>query len=317
MKILVTRKLYATQKEKIESYGYDVIYNYDNSVAIEELEDVEIILGTLKPELLQYTPNLKWMQLPMAGSDTYAALPTVKDRIILTNSTGAFSDSISEWIIGMILYFYKRFNEYFQQQKDHVYYNVGEVRSILGSHILIIGCGSIGMTTARKLNALGAHVTGVKRTAASCPQFLEGLYTSEKVDELLPKADITILAMPQNEETRHFMDDKRLALLKQDSLLVNVGRGSAIDTAALLPYLQAKKIYACLDVHEQEPLSADSPLWDEENCLVLPHVTGNETLAYTREVLVDIAMENLDAYCNKRPMKNVVDFSTGYKISNS
>lgn len=316
MKILVTRDIYRVYSERIEKYG-EVIYSQGKEVSDEDLRDVEIILGNVDKNWLKKMPNLKYMHLSSAGSDNYASLDEINNKVILTNSTGGFSDSIAEWVITMIYFFYKKIGNYYLNQKKHLYKNLGETKSIVGSKVLIIGCGSIGMAAAERLKALGAYVTGVKRTKGNKPDFLDELYTTDKVDELLPLYDIVVMAMPQNDATRHFMNAERLNLLKEDSLLINVGRGSAIDTEALIPLLKEKKFNAALDVHEVEPLDENSPLWDMENVLITPHATGNETMEYTRKVLCDLMINNLDAYMNNKPLTNVVDFNTGYKVSNS
>ncbi|MDO4197852.1 MAG: D-2-hydroxyacid dehydrogenase [Erysipelotrichaceae bacterium] len=317
MKILVTRDIYKEYQDRIESYGYDVLYSQNKVLSDEDLKDVEIVLGTLNKEYIKKMPNLKYIHLSTAGSDNIAFLEEVKDKVILTNSTGGFSDSIAEWVIAMIYFFYKKIGDYYLNQKDHIYKNLGETKSLIDSKVLIIGCGSIGLACAKRLKALGSYIVGIKRTAGEKPEYVDEMYTTDKTDELIGDADIIVMAMPQNDETRHFMDESRLKLIKEDSLLINVGRGSAIDTKALIPLLKEKKFNAALDVHEIEPLSKDSELWDMENVFVTPHATGNETMAYTRKVLCDLMIENLDAYMNHRPLKNVVDFKTGYKVSNT
>ena len=317
MKILVTRDIYKKYSDKIESYGYDVIYSQGKEVSKEDLEQVEVVLGNANINWFKDMKNLKYVHLSSAGSDLFAALPELSEKVVLTNSTGGFSDSIAEWVITMIYFLYKKIGPYYLNQKKHFYKNLGETKSILDSKVLIIGCGSIGLAAAKRLKALGAYVTGVKRTVGEKPEYVDEMYTTDKVDELIPDADIIVLAMPQNDATRHFMDSKRLNLIKNDSLLINVGRGSAIDTAALIPLLKEKKFNAALDVHEVEPLDENSELWDMENVLITPHATGNETMEHTRKVLCDLMIENLDAYMNNKPLKNVVDFKTGYKVSNS
>lgn len=316
-KILLTRKMYFDHINQVDVKDYEVITSFDFVPSKEELKDVEIVLGNIDFNLLKDMPNLKFLQISNAGSDLYAKREEIRNKVILANSTGCYSDSISEWIIGMIMYFYKNLNVIIPNQTKHLFINPGETKSVYGSKVLIVGAGSIGMYTARKLDALGAKVWGIKKTAFIKPDYLKGLYTNEKLEEIISDFDIVIMAMPASKDTYHYMNEKRLRMLKQDALLINVGRGTCIDEEALIRVLEEKKIFAALDVFENEPLDKDSKLWDLKNCLITPHSTGNETNEHTRELLTKLALENLDNYLNSRPIKNLVDFETGYKYSNT
>ena len=317
MKILVVKSVFKKYIPEIEKYGYPVIYHEGADISDEELKDVEIVLGYPEVSVIERIPNLKYIHLSYAGSDVIADLPNVRNKVILTNSSGCFSDSIAEWVVTMTYFFYKRVGEYYLQQQDHIWRNLGETRSIIGSRVLIIGCGSIGLACAKRMKALGAYVTGVKRTPGEKPEYLDELYTSEKVDELIGEQDIIVLSMPRNKDTHHFMNEERLKMIGKDALLINVGRGDAIDTEALIPLLKEERFSAALDVEEMEPLPPESELWDLKNCLITPHATGCDTLEYTRQLLGELMLYNLDAYLNKKPLRNLVDFNTGYKVSNT
>ena len=317
MKVLVTMNVFRGHEDLFDQYkDCEFIYRYDNSVVVEDMKDIDILLGTVPLDHMDNAQNMKFVHWGMAGSDTIAK--KIEGRnIVLTNSTGCFSVSIAENVIGMIMYLNKNFYRYVRQQEKHQYVRGGETTSVLESKSLILGFGSIGSEIGKRLHALGSTVTGLKRTPGIKPDYLENLYTMEYLDECLKDADIVVLCMPQSPETVHIMNKERLALLKDGCILINVGRGSALDTDALIEELKNKRILAGLDVYEKEPLDESSPLWDLENCLVLPHVTGFDYMPYTRRLLRQYALENLDAYLNKKPLKNVVDYETGYKISNS
>lgn len=316
MKVLVTMNTFKQHEHMFDSYDLYFIYRYDNTTSVDDIKDVDILLGCVDLDLIDHAHNLKYIHWGMAGSDTIAS--KIKDKnIILTNSTGCFSLSIAENVLGMILFLSKNFYKYVRNQDEHIYRKEGYTSSIYDSNVLILGCGSIGMTCAKMLNALGAKVTGIKRTIADKPDYLDNLYTSDKLNDCLKDADIIIMSLPQNKDTIHMMNKDRLALLKDGAILINVGRGSAIDTEALVNELKKERIYAGLDVYEKEPLDVNSPLWDLKNCLVLPHVTGYDNMAYTRDLLREYARDNLDAYINNKQLRNIVDFNTGYKVSNT
>lgn len=316
MNILITTKILKEDEKNLEKLNHNLLWRVNDDTSVDDIKKAEVIIGNVDLKLLDYAENLKYIHWEFAGSDDIANHPKIKNKVLLTNSTGCYSLTIAEHVLGMILYFYKNINQYVKNQNEHIYQSVGETRSIYDSKTLIIGFGSIGKEIAKRLTALGGHVTGIKRTSAPCPEYLDSLYTTDKLDDCLKNADIIIMCMPQTKDNYHMMNEERLALLKDNSLLINVGRGSAIDTEALISKLKEGKIQAALDVYEKEPLDKDSELWDLDNCLFLPHTTGQRNLWYTRIKLRELAIKNLYAYLNNEELTNVVDFNTGYKKSN-
>lgn len=316
MNILVTHPVLLKCKEEIEAHGHPVMWRVNNDLTLEDVKQADIILGQGHLDLLEHAENLKYMHATMAGSDPLAKIPAIQ-KAILTNSTGVFSLSIAEFLITMVLYFYKNLGKYLIQQKEHNWNRIGEIRAIEGSNVLVIGAGSIGMAFAERIHALGAHVVGIKKTPGVKPEYLDALYQDNMLDECISKADIIALCLPQNDSTKHIMNKERLSKIKENALLLNIGRASAIDTEAMIELLKEHKFNAGLDVFDIEPLPKDSPLWDMDNVVIFPHVTGTLNLEYTNKLCRQLALENLDAFLNGKPLKNVVDFKTGYKISNT
>ncbi len=314
MKILVAMDLFEGKEYLFDDIKEEFIYRYHKSVSEDDVKDCDVILGNINLDLLDKAEKLKYIHLDSAGSDT------VNDKlcgrnVLISNSTGCFSLSISETLIGMILYFYRNFNKYIKNQQEHLFKRESRSYSIYGSKVLVIGCGSIGMTFAEKMSLLGAEITGIKATPGIKPPFLKDLYTSEKIDNCLKEADIIALCLPQNDNTRQIIDKRRLSLLKDGALIMNVGRGSAIDQNALIEELKTGRIKAGLDVFEKEPLESDSPLWEMENCLINPHAAGTNSLEHTRNLLIEMACNKLKSYLNNQEIKNVVDPLTGYRKS--
>ena len=136
---------------------------------------------------------------------------------------------------------------------------------------------------------------------------LDPVLPLEKLDELLPQADVVALCLPHNAQSAGLMDERRIALMKDDAILVNAGRGSALDQEALVRAMRGGKLWgAALDVTVPEPLPADSPLWDIPNLLLTPHVAGGMRLEITRQRCVEIALENLRRYLAGEPLMNRV-----------
>ena len=133
-------------------------------------------------------------------------------------------------------------------------------------------------------------------------------------DALLPEADVVALCLPGNSATRHTLDARRIGLLKRNAVVINVGRGSAIDTEALCDALYRGRIAgAALDVTDPEPLPADHPLWDAPNAVITPHISGGFSLPETLEQIVDIFAENLRRDAAGEPLLNLVDLRSGYR----
>ena len=171
--------------------------------------------------------------------------------------------------------------------------------------VLVVGAGDIGTTFAALCKTLGARTVGLKRTVCPPPDGLDEVHALDELDAWLPRADVVALALPQTPETVHIMDRRRLFLMKEGSILLNGGRGSAIDPEGLNQVLSAGRLWgATLDVTEPEPLPADSPLWDQPDLLLTPHVAGGLHLEGTRERIVAIALENLKRYLAGEPLKN-------------
>ena len=135
----------------------------------------------------------------------------------------------------------------------------------------------------------------------------------EALPELLPQADIVVMSLPGYSDTKGVIGEKELQLMKSNAILLNVGRGTAIDSLALAKALQGRSIYgAGLDVTDPEPLPEDHPLWDAPHCIITPHVSGGYALPETLEKILNLSIENLERYEKGEALHNIIDFSTGY-----
>lgn len=314
MKILVTLPLNERQRARLEQEirHQEFIYCLPEQITPDLVADVEVILGNLNPELLQYARALKWLQLNNAGTEGFCdgALPK---GVTLTNATGAYGLAISEHMIGMLFALQKRLNLYLRSQQEHIWRAEDHARVIEGSKVLVIGLGDIGTAFARKMKALGCRTAGVKRREGRKPEGVDDLYTLERLEKLLPQADIVAMCLPGNASTRHLMNEDRLALMKPGAVLLNVGRGITVDTEALTRALQEGRIAgAGLDVTDPEPLPSDHPLWAMDNVILTPHISGRFAMPETLEKILDICIENLECYLVQRPLRNLVDLKTGY-----
>jgi phosphoglycerate dehydrogenase-like enzyme len=309
--ILVLLPIKEEQKHLLEQEALAAHYVYTtiDALDVETLQIADIIIGNPPPEMLRDAPKLKWIQLNSAGSDAYMKKGVLKDDVLLTNATGAYGLAISEHMIGMLLQLLKKLHIYRNNQKSHLWHDEGEVKSIYHSKVLIIGLGNIGGEFAKRLKAFGAYTIGVKRTLTAKPDFIDELYIQDKIDELLPLADIVAITIPSTKETYKMFSLERLNRMKKGAVLLNVGRGNVVDTEALCDVVESGYLAgAGLDVTDPEPLPANHRLWDIENIILTPHISGGYHIPETLEAIVHISAGNLKRFMIGEKLINLVNF---------
>ena len=309
--ILVLAELEPADRERLMRAAPEAVFHFGASS--QALQTADIIIGQADPKQLCEAKNLKWLQLSWAGAEPYVAPGILPEGVILTNVTGAFGLAISEHMVASALMLMKKLHLYRDNMSHAVWMDRGNVRSVDQSVVLTVGLGDIGGNFARRMKALGAYTIGIRRTEAPKPEYIDELYLSDRLDEVLPRADIIGLALPGTQLTRGLFNAERLARLKQDAILINVGRGNAIDCMALAEALEKNRIGGCaLDVTDPEPLPPEHPLWKCENALITPHISGFYHVHRTYENIVDIFEENLRRYLRGMQLIHLVDPGTGY-----
>lgn len=316
MQILVTMPLNEAQREKLRRAAPEgeFLWRCGDAVTKEDVAGAEIILGNLPdPSWAAKAGRLGWIQLNNAGTEGYCDPAHVPEGVLLTNATGAYGLAISEHMLGCLLMLRKKLHLYYANQLSQEWKREGHVGVIEGSRVLCVGLGDIGGAFAKRMKALGACTVGIRRTVREKPPWVDEVYTVEDLERELPKADVIALSMPGNRETAGMLDRRRLCMLKENAVLINVGRGSAVDTQALTELLEARRIAgAALDVTDPEPLPAQHPLWRAPNALITPHVSGGFSLPETLEKIVDICADNLERYRRGEELRNLVDRKRGY-----
>ena len=282
-------------------------------VSEEVLRQVRVVLGNPKAELLEKLPALGLLQLNSAGVGFYAKPGALRDGVILTNASGAYGPGIAEHMLGLALTLLKKLHRYRDNQRERLWHDEGKVTSLLGAQVLVVGLGDLGREFAKRADALGASVTGIKRTPGEKPSYVKELYTLEKLDECLPKADVVLLSLPETPETRGLFDAKRLSRMKEGAILLNAGRGNAIDTPALCDAVESGHLRgAGLDVTDPEPLPPDHRVWGVKDIVITPHVSGGFHLPYTHDRIVQICVENLRRFLAGEELLHRVNREAGY-----
>ena len=316
-KVLVTVPFTDEQKAKLLSYGpegeYTFLFVDVNNIQKKDIKDANIILGHVDPSLLPFADKLEWLQLSSAGADRYFKTNVLAKNVVLTNAVGAYGLAVSEHMTAFTFSLFRRFSQYSRNQSNHKWKIMGDVRSVYGSTILVLGMGNIGSMYASQVKALGAYVIGIRRTNKQKPDCFDEQYTIDHLDEVLPRADVVAMVLPGVDTTRNIMNAERFALMKDGSYLINVGRGTSVNTNDLISALRSGKLAgAALDVTNPEPLDPANELWDMDNVIITPHASGNYLLEGTLDRVVDILIENFDSYTSGRPLRNIVDRSFGY-----
>lgn len=317
MKIVVTPPVNEAQKQLLEAAaeGQNFIYCEKPEITEELLRDADIILGNLDDaKQLSWTKQLSWIQLNNAGTEGYCEPGVLPEGAQLTNATGAYGLAISEHMIACLFALRKKLHLYYANQLEQKWRREGFVGVVEGTTVLVLGLGDIGTTFARKMKALGCYIIGVKRHVGEKPEWVDELYSMDEIENLLPRADVIAMSLPGNASTYHVLSRERIELLSQNAVIVNVGRGSAIDTEALADALYEGKIAgAALDVTDPEPLPEDHRLWQAPNALITPHISGGFSLPETLQQIIEIFAENLRHFQAGEKLRNLVDMETGYK----
>ncbi len=288
---------------------YDVRHTQDRDEISAVSADVEILAGWPVADLLVAGPKLRWYQQWSAGSDWLIRYPASVERpFVATSASGVHPIQISEHVFALMLAFVRKLPEVIRDQANHKWHApAGETLNELYQRtLLVIGLGAIGERIARVGNALGMRVYGTRRSVVEAPPWVDGLYTPDRLPEVLPEADFVVLAAPLTKETHHMIGEAELAAMKRSAFIVNIGRGKLIDEGALIRALQEGRIAgAGLDVFETEPLPPDSPLWDLPNVIITPHYAGASPRYYERAM--PIFLDNLRRYRDGRELRNLVD----------
>jgi phosphoglycerate dehydrogenase-like enzyme len=290
--------------------------NYDRLP--EELPDTDIFVGySLRAEQLKDGKKLKWIHSTAAGV-AQLMYPELRDSgILVTNPSGIFSVPMAEHVIGLLLALARNFPDSVRQQdrarwsQQELWDKPQHLTELNGKVLLIVGYGSIGREVAKRAKALDMRVWGVTRSGQGDRTQAEKMFAAAQLQEALPDADYVLIAAPETAETKHLIGATQIARMKRGARLINVGRGSLLDEAALIHALELGSLGgAALDVVQTEPLPAESPLWRTPNLMLTPHTSAVSDRLWERETA--LLMDLLERWFDGRELFNRVDFARGY-----
>ena len=278
---------------------------------LDRLPEAEIMLGTFfNEEMIRIAPRLKWVQSFMAGIDNYPLKEMEEKGIILTSGKGVHKINISEYVICSLIMLARNFPVIAKNQNNRKWIVVDQ-DEIYGATLGILGLGAIGSELAKKAHSMGMKVIASKKTYEK-KEFVDELYTPDKMEEIFKKSDYIVNLLPYIPETDKIINRKYFNLMKPTASFISVGRGKTVDEEDLIEALRTKKIKGLVsDVFYKEPLPEESPLWEMENVFITPHIAG-QSVKYIEKAL-GIIRHNLGVYLSgKGEYLNRIDYKKGY-----
>jgi phosphoglycerate dehydrogenase-like enzyme len=256
-------------------------------------------LGSNPNSFPQLPDRVRWVQLPWAGVESW--LDKLDDKRVWTSATIAFGKPVAEHALTLMLAGVRRIADCARART----WTEPPLRPLEGSTVAIVGTGAIGRALIGLLEPFDVEVVAVTRRGR------DGTLPVDRLHEVLPRADFVVIAAPATPATRHLVGAAELDAMRDDAWLVNVSRGTLVDTDALVAALEARSIGgAALDVTDPEPLPDDHPLWRAPNVLITPHVANPPTTL--RRYLAGQVKENVARFAKGEPLLSPIDLEAGY-----
>ena len=298
----------------IFSYNKD---EYINRLQQADLPDLEIITDPAECDIvlgepgkirdtLPLLPKLKWAQSIYAGVEPLVD-PAQRRDYVLTNARGVFGELMSEFVFGYLLFHEKKMLDRIRSQQAKQW-DRAETGWLRGKTMGLLGVGSIGAHLAGTAKHFGMSVRGFTLASEDCND-VHAYFHDPDILKFADGLDYLVIVLPRTQGTNQIVDARVLSVLPSHALIVNVGRGNAIDESALVHALIQKKIVgAILDVTDQEPLPVEHPFWTTPNLFLTFHTSA---ISYPEDI-TKLFIENYQLYREGKPLKYQVDFEKGY-----
>ena len=256
--------------------------------------------------------RLRWIQSSAAGLDHCLVPAVIQSDITVTSASGVLADQVAEHAMALALALTRSLGMFFRAQQAKEFIR-RPTRDLHHSTVGIVGFGGVGRRIAEVVSSFKTHILATDVFPVDKPAHVDVLWPAVRLPDLLSAVDILFLAAPLTPATRGMIDRSALAKMKEGSLLVNVARGPLVVEADLVEALESGHLAgAGLDVTEEEPLAAASPLWDMPSVIITPHVAGQSRLRIDQ--MTDFFCDNLGRYLRGRPLRNLVDKQLGFPV---
>jgi phosphoglycerate dehydrogenase-like enzyme len=297
--------------------AHTFLHAADDDQALAFVPEVDVAFSSVmtRPQI-QAAQRLRWIHSPAAGIGSMLVPELLERDIVLTNSKGMAADTIAEHVLAVTLALFRHLPLASTRQGERSWAQdeisaLGN-RSLAGARVLVIGLGAIGAAVAWRMASLGAEVHAVRRRTDAPPVDGVGrVYAANRLEHALALADVVVVAAPHTRETRGLFGAPQFRAMRRDAILVNISRGRLVDEHALIDALAQGLIGgAALDVFEEEPLPASSPLWSLPGVLITPHTAGFRPDHW--DAATNLFAENLRRFEAGEPLLNLVDKRLGY-----
>lgn len=289
-----------SQKEKLASLGYRIHFMQQekDSLPLAAAEvDATVCNGLFLTHNIEEFSQLKFIQLTSAGFDRVPVDYIKTKGIMLHNARGVYSVPMAEWALFRVLEHYKHGWFFKNEQEHHRWTKHRGLRELAGSRVAVVGAGNVGQEVAKRFGALGCHVTGFDIHTNNIPFFDEMALTTSLL-ECVGAYDVVVITAPLLPSTRGLISYDVMKGMKENATLVNIARGGLIDQEALITvFTERKDMFAALDVFENEPLEADSPLWRMDNVAISPH--NSFVSDRNNERMFDVMYQHLKDFIGK------------------
>ncbi len=302
----------AAQKYPELARKLEVFVDWDTDHFVESMKSTEVLLTWNLPteNLAEVAPKLKWIHIIGAGVEHLCPMDWVPADVTITNNKGAHADKAGEFALMAVLMLHNKLPAVLTNQRSNQWESLFST-PIEGKTVGLIGVGSIGGGAAKQLSKMPVHIIGVTRHGKP-HEYVHEMVAMDQLDKVLPKMDYIFISTPSTPETDGLFDRKRLQSLKLGVGIVNVGRSSVMDYAALCDLLESGHISgAVIDVFDDEPLPPESPLWQAPNFVVTPHISADDGDNYV-PITLDLFFENMRRYQAGETLLNVVRPELGY-----
>ena len=314
MKILINTDITSEQQQQIASVSdtLSLVLPQNSEAARREIVDTDIVFGGFNRSLFENAKQLKWVQVLSAGVDGLLFPGFVESDVILTSAKGFVGPHLADQAWALLLGLLRGVG---RSVRERTWENRMSIRlatwELSEQTLGIVGLGGTGIDVARRAQGFEMRVIAVDPEPIYAPSFVHEVWQMDRFHELLAESDVVAVCAPLTPETQGMFDDAAFEQMKSHALLINVTRGKIVDGPALLRALTAGRIGgAGLDVTPEEPLPADSPLWDLPNVIVTPHVAGGSPIRLDRSV--GLFCDNLERFLVRKPLLSVIDKRKGY-----
>jgi len=314
MKILINTDITSEQQQQIASVSDDLslVCPQNSEEALREIVDTDIVFGGFNRSLFENAKQLKWVQVLSAGVDGLLFPEFVESDVLLTSAKGFVGPHLADQTWALLLGLLRGIG---RSVRERTWENRMSIRlatwELSEATLGIVGLGGTGIDVARRAQGFDMRVIAVDPEAVEAPSFVHEVWKMDRFHDLLAASDVVAICAPLTPETHGMFDDAAFEQMKAHALLINVTRGKIVDGPALLRALTSESIGgAGLDVTPEEPLPADSPLWDLPNVIVTPHVAGGSPIRLDRSV--GLFCDNLERLLVGKPLLSVIDKEKGY-----